>query len=96
MMKRAMRCHDFGSGREASRSQYLEYWQGERQSPGPKLVPAPGLTLDIQIPVPGLRLKSVLTLSAGLAIYDICPAPSFASSPILARNARVFHHVRDS
>jgi len=25
-MKRAMRCHDFGSGREASRSQYLEYW----------------------------------------------------------------------
>jgi len=25
MMKRAMRCHDFGSGREASRSQYLEY-----------------------------------------------------------------------
>jgi len=31
-MKRAMRCHDFGSGREASRSQYREYWQGERQS----------------------------------------------------------------
>jgi hypothetical protein len=26
MMKRAMRCHDFGSGREASRSQYREYW----------------------------------------------------------------------
>jgi len=25
-MKRAMRCHDFGSGREASRSQYREYW----------------------------------------------------------------------
>ena len=37
-----MRWHDFGSGREARRSQYREYWQGERQSHGPKLVPAPG------------------------------------------------------
>jgi hypothetical protein len=71
MMKRAMRCHDFGSGREASRRQYLEYWQGERQSPGPKLVPAPGLSLDIQMPAPGLRPKSALTLSAGLAIFTI-------------------------
>jgi hypothetical protein len=70
-MKRVMRCHDFGSGREASRSQYLEYWQGERQSHGPKLVPAPGLALDIQMSVPGLRLKSALTLSAGLAIFAI-------------------------
>ncbi len=58
IMKRAMRCHDFGSGREASRSQYLEYWQGERQSHGPKLVPAPGLPLDIKMSVPGLRPKS--------------------------------------
>ena len=24
MMKRALRCHDFGSGREASRSQYVD------------------------------------------------------------------------
>ena len=39
-MKRAMRWHDFGAGREASRSQYREYWQGERQSHGPKLMPA--------------------------------------------------------
>ena len=39
-MKRVMRCHDFGSGREAHRSQYREYWQGERQCHGPKLVPA--------------------------------------------------------
>jgi hypothetical protein len=39
-MKRVMRCHDFGSGREARRSQYREYWQGERQSHGPKFVPA--------------------------------------------------------
>ena len=145
IVKRAMRCHDFGSGREASRSQYLEYWQGERQSPGPKFVPAPGLALDIQMPAPGLRPKPATrrtveqgprlrgcdrvgacesralrrspvplrgriqahnawnllrpardTLSAGLAIFTICPAPSFASSPILARNARVFHYVRDS
>ena len=35
-----MRCHDFGSGREVRRSQYREYWQGERQCHGPKLVPA--------------------------------------------------------
>ena len=39
-MKRAMRWHDFGSGREADRSQYREYWQGKRQCHGPKLVPA--------------------------------------------------------
>jgi hypothetical protein len=39
-MKRVMRCHDFGSGREATRSEYREYSQGERQSHGPKFVPA--------------------------------------------------------
>ncbi len=42
IVKREMRWHDFGSGREAHRSQYREYWQGERQCHGPKLVPAPG------------------------------------------------------
>jgi hypothetical protein len=56
-MKRALRCHDFGSGREASRSQYLEYWQGERQNPGPKLVPAPGLPSDIQNACAGVAAK---------------------------------------
>jgi hypothetical protein len=70
-MKRAMRCHDFGSGREASRRQYREYWQGERQSHGPKFVPAPVLTSDIQSLAPGLRPKSSLTLSAGLAVFRI-------------------------
>ena len=40
IMKRVMRCHDFGSGREATRSQYREYWQGERQCHGPKVAPA--------------------------------------------------------
>jgi hypothetical protein len=39
-MKRVLRCHDFRSGREAIRSQYREYWQGERQSHGRKVVPA--------------------------------------------------------
>ena len=39
-MTRVMRWHDFGSGREASRSEYREYSQGSRQSHGPKLVPA--------------------------------------------------------
>jgi hypothetical protein len=40
MMIRALRCHDFGSGREARRSEYREYSQGGRQSHGPKLVTA--------------------------------------------------------
>ena len=39
-MKRVMRWHDFGSGREASRSEYREYSQGSRQSHGPKFAPA--------------------------------------------------------
>ena len=34
------------------------YRQGERQSPGPKLVPAPEASLDIQTPAPGLRPES--------------------------------------
>ena len=45
-MKRVMRCHNFGSGREASRSEYREYSQGERQSHGLKFAPAPALTPD--------------------------------------------------
>ncbi len=47
IMRRVMRCHDFRSGREASRSQYREYWQGERQSHGRKLVPALRVTAKI-------------------------------------------------
>jgi hypothetical protein len=39
-MNRVMRWHDFGSGREARRSEYREYSQGERQSHGPKFAPA--------------------------------------------------------
>jgi hypothetical protein len=44
----------------------------------------------------GLRPQSRLALSAGLAIFTICPAPSFAPSPILARNAHALHYVRHS
>ncbi len=39
-MKPVLRWHDFGSGREARRRQYREYWQGARQSPEAKLAPA--------------------------------------------------------
>ena len=39
-MKRVMRWHDFDTGREARRSQYREYWQGEQQSHGSKFAPA--------------------------------------------------------
>ena len=49
-MKRVMRWHDFGSVREASRSECREYSHGQRPSHGPKLVPAPALTPD---PSPG-------------------------------------------
>src|SRR5882672_1213949 len=40
--------------------------------------------------------KIVADFVGRLGPIDIGPAPSFASSPILARNARVFHHVRGS
>jgi hypothetical protein len=47
MMKHVLRCRDFGSGREAGRSEYREYSQGTRQSHGPKLVPARRVTARI-------------------------------------------------
>jgi hypothetical protein len=34
MMKRALRCHDFGSGREASRSQYVDIDKGSDKAMG--------------------------------------------------------------
>src|SRR5262245_12476241 len=42
IMTRVMRWHDFGTGREAGRSEYREYSQGSRQCHGPKVAPAPG------------------------------------------------------
>ena len=44
----------------------------------------------------GLQPKPALTLSAGLTIFAICPASSFALSPIFARNAHALHYVRHS
>jgi hypothetical protein len=46
-MKHVLRCHDFGSGREAGRSEYREYSQGSRQCHGAKLVPARRVTATI-------------------------------------------------
>ncbi|MFN7085490.1 MAG: hypothetical protein ACK4N4_02540 [Burkholderiales bacterium] len=46
-MKHVLRCHDSGSGREAHRNQYREYWQGERQNHEPKFVPARRVTAKI-------------------------------------------------
>ena len=40
LMKRMRRWHDFASGRDARRSEYREYLQAARQSPGAKLAPA--------------------------------------------------------
>jgi hypothetical protein len=34
MMKRTMRCHDFGSGREASRSQYVDIGKASDKAMG--------------------------------------------------------------
>ena len=76
-----MRWHDFGSGREASRSQYREYWQGERQCHGPKLVPARRVAAKTGgapqrvagAPLAGMRPRRcafVLRIRARL-----CPAP---------------------
>ena len=52
-MKREMRWHDFGTGREASRSQYREYWQGERQ--GGAVTRLPQARLREWRPSPRLR-----------------------------------------
>jgi len=60
-MKRMMRWHDFGSGREASRSQYREYWQGERQSHGPKFAPARRVAIKIGADFVG-RLDHILDM----------------------------------
>ena len=48
-----MRWHDFGSGREASRSQYREYGQGERQ--GGAVTRLPQARLRERRPSPRLR-----------------------------------------
>src|SRR5690349_5848915 len=94
-MKRVLRWHDFGTGREASRSEYREYSQEKRQSHGPKFAPALAGRRRTT-PFPGLRPKHALALSEALAIFSIWPASSFSPSPVLASNAHVFHYVRRS
>src|SRR5665647_411301 len=85
IMKRAMRWHDFGSGREASRSSYREYEQGERQCHGPKLVPARRVAAKTGADFVG-RLDHIRDmLCATLRV-----STNFGS------NAHVFHYVRDS
>jgi hypothetical protein len=67
-MKRALRCHDFGSGREASRSQYVDIGKASDKAMGQNSCQPQKKSSDIQMPAPGLRPKLPLTLSAGLAI----------------------------
>jgi len=84
-MKHVMRCHDFGSGREASRRPYREYGQGERQSHGPKLVPARRVAIKIGADIVGQLDHIRDMLCAVLRV-----------TPNFDRNAHVFHYVRDS
>jgi hypothetical protein len=70
-MKRALRCHDFGSGREASCSQYVDIGKTSDKAKGQNSCQPQRNPLDIQISAPGLRPESTLTLSAGLVVYRI-------------------------
>jgi hypothetical protein len=94
-MKRALRCHDFGSGREASRSQYVDISKASDKAMGQNSCQP----LKYRWNTNGcawVAAKIGAHFVGRLGPIDIGPAPSFASSPILARNARVFHYVRDS
>jgi hypothetical protein len=53
-MKLMRRWHDFASGREARCSQYREYSQTARQSPGAKLAPALRVVPKIDVGFVGL------------------------------------------
>jgi hypothetical protein len=64
-MKRVMRWHDFGSGREARRSEYREYSQGERQNHGPKFVPARRVAATIAPDFVG-RLGHILDMTCAV------------------------------
>ena len=84
-MKRVMRWHDFGTGREATRSQYREYWQGERQSHGPKFVPARRVAAKTGADFVG-RLDHIRDMLCSV----LRVSTNFGS------NAYVFHYVRGS
>jgi len=89
-MKRAMRCHDFGSGREASRRQYADIGKVSDKAMGQNR-DSPSDNFMNSNTCAGVAAKIDADFVGRLGHIDICPAPSFASSPILARNARVFH-----
>ena len=108
-MKRVMRWHDFGSGREATRSQYREYWQGERQCHGPKVVPAPRVAAKTGgapqrvagAPLAGMRLHRRAPVLRVRACY--CPAAGSHPSkkrlepapPCAGRFVGRLDHIRD-
>jgi hypothetical protein len=81
IMNRVMRWHDFGSGREARRSEYREYSQGERQSHGPKFAPARRVAATTAgapqrragAPLAGMRPRRRACVPRMMA--RLCPAP---------------------
>ena len=84
-MKRVLRWHDFGTGREARRSQYREYWQGERQSHGPKFMPARRVATKTGADFVG-RLDHIRDM--------LCTVLRVSTN--FGSNAHVFHYVRRS
>jgi hypothetical protein len=84
-MKRVTRWHDFGTGREAHCRQYREYWQGERQSHGPKLVPAQRVAAKIGADFVG-RLDHIRDMACAV----------LRASTNFGNNAHVFHYVTGS
>ena len=80
IMKRVMRWHDFGSGREAvPAANIANIGKGSDNAMGQN-----------SCQPEGLQPKPALTLSAGLTIFAICSAPPFASAPILAATHTCF------
>ena len=84
-MKHTLRCHGFGDAGKVTR---IGPRAREALGVKPRAKTAPALK--------GLRPESALALSLGLPICQILAAPRFAPLPILTRNARAFHYVRDS
>ncbi len=108
-MKPIRRWHDFASGREARRSQYREYWQAVRQSPGAKLAPALRVVTKIGgvperragTPLAGMRPRRHARGPHGVARQ--CPAPGSHPSaahlepapPCAGRFVGLVAHIRD-
>ena len=109
IMKPMLRWHDFGSGREARRRQYREYWQGARQSPGPKLAPALRVVPKIGgvpergagVPLAGMRPRR--HAKGPRTVARSCPAPGShpggkrlePAPPCAGRFVGLVAHIRD-